>query len=274
VKRERERVGERRLGGDVAELDAERHDRLRDLRPDAGDRALGPEQAGGADGLEQVLRDLGVHGRHAGDVDHRVVGARRHERVEELLHDQLSARRVERADERHRDDPLPQPYDRRGELKHRGRLVGDDLLARRRVRLEGPQAQVVDHTGEGEELGHQIGGVRHEFVHGLLQCEQPERGLAGREAVPGAAPRKLVKGSPELAGGVIVGTGQHPDDQRVKAVKLAPHFIDRGPAAHAGDDQFAPAAHDLVVVVAQVFRHALPSTTNVHRCVFLNISDW
>ena len=54
---------------DVAELDAERDDRLRDLRPDAGDGALRPEQPGRAHRLEQVLGDLGVHRRHAGDVD-------------------------------------------------------------------------------------------------------------------------------------------------------------------------------------------------------------
>ena len=57
-----ERVGQRCLGRDIAELDAERHDRLRDLRPDAGDGALRPEQPGRAHGLEQVLRDLSAAG--------------------------------------------------------------------------------------------------------------------------------------------------------------------------------------------------------------------
>src|SRR6185437_12456199 len=37
AQRERKGIGERRLSGDVTELDAERHDRLCDLRPDAGD---------------------------------------------------------------------------------------------------------------------------------------------------------------------------------------------------------------------------------------------
>ena len=58
-----QRVGEARLGGDVAELDAERHDRLGDLRADAGDDAVGAHQPGGDHGLEDVLGDLGVDRR-------------------------------------------------------------------------------------------------------------------------------------------------------------------------------------------------------------------
>ena len=42
LQRERERVGERGLGDHVAELDAEVHDRLRDLRADAADDASAP----------------------------------------------------------------------------------------------------------------------------------------------------------------------------------------------------------------------------------------
>src|SRR4051794_8779199 len=54
-----QRVGERGLGGDVAELDAEGDDCLRDLRPDARDDAVGAHQPGGHDGLQDVLGDLG-----------------------------------------------------------------------------------------------------------------------------------------------------------------------------------------------------------------------
>ena len=69
AQRHRKRVGERRLRDDVLKIDAEVHDRLRDLRTDAADDAVGAHQPRGGDRLEQVLRDERVHRRHAGDVD-------------------------------------------------------------------------------------------------------------------------------------------------------------------------------------------------------------
>jgi hypothetical protein len=50
----------------VAELDAQRHAGVRDLRPDPGDDALRAHQPGGNDRLEQVLGHLGVDRGHAG----------------------------------------------------------------------------------------------------------------------------------------------------------------------------------------------------------------
>ena len=55
----------------VAEIDAEVDDRLRDLRPDAADDAVGAHQPRRRDRLQQVLRDQRVDRRHAGDVDDR-----------------------------------------------------------------------------------------------------------------------------------------------------------------------------------------------------------
>ena len=55
----------------VAEVHAQVDDRLRDLRADAADDAVGPHQPGGRDRLQQVLGDQRVHRRHAGDVDDR-----------------------------------------------------------------------------------------------------------------------------------------------------------------------------------------------------------
>ena len=57
------------------QVDAEMDDRLRDLRPDAADDAVRAHQPGGRDRLQQMLRDQRVHGRHAGDVDDRDLGA-------------------------------------------------------------------------------------------------------------------------------------------------------------------------------------------------------
>jgi hypothetical protein len=68
TERERERVGHRRLGDDT-ELEPEMDDSLRDLRADAADNAIGPHQASGRHGLDQVLRYQSVDRRHTGDVD-------------------------------------------------------------------------------------------------------------------------------------------------------------------------------------------------------------
>jgi SP family arabinose:H+ symporter-like MFS transporter len=63
------------------------------LRPDTADRALGTEQAGRHDGLEQMLRDLSVDGRHTGDVNHGVIRARGHQRFQR---DQLAGQERQR----------------------------------------------------------------------------------------------------------------------------------------------------------------------------------
>ena len=99
TERQGESVGHRRLGDD-AELEPEMDDGLRDLRPNAADDAVGPHQAGGRHGLDQVLRHQCVDGRHTGDVDDGDLGARGDDLFEQAFHDDLGARAVERADQR------------------------------------------------------------------------------------------------------------------------------------------------------------------------------
>ena len=57
------------LGDDVGETHAQANHRLGDLRPHAGDQALGAHEARGVHGIDQMLRRKGVHGRNARDVD-------------------------------------------------------------------------------------------------------------------------------------------------------------------------------------------------------------
>jgi len=76
------------------------HDGLGDLRADAADDAVSAHEAGRGDGLEQVLGDQGVDGRHAGDVDDGHAGAGLHDALQQRLHDDLRAGAVEGADER------------------------------------------------------------------------------------------------------------------------------------------------------------------------------
>ena len=66
---EGEGIGQRGLGRDVAEVDAEVDDRLGDLGADAADDALGPHQPGRGHRLQQVLGRQRVDRRHARDVD-------------------------------------------------------------------------------------------------------------------------------------------------------------------------------------------------------------
>ena len=61
--------------------------------------------------FEQVLGDQRVDGGHAGDVDDRDRRAGLDDPLEEALHDHLGAGAVERADERQREDPVPQLHD-------------------------------------------------------------------------------------------------------------------------------------------------------------------
>ena len=106
--REHERVGQRGLGGDSAEVHAQVDDRLGDLGSDAADDALGAHEPGGPDRLEQVLGHEGVDGGHARNVDD---GDRRsgvHDPLQQALHHDLGALAVEGPDEGHREDPFPQ----------------------------------------------------------------------------------------------------------------------------------------------------------------------
>jgi len=69
-------IGQRRLGGNPLQVDAQVHDGLGDLRADAADDAVGAHQADRRDSLEQVLRDQSVDGGHTGDVNDRELGTR------------------------------------------------------------------------------------------------------------------------------------------------------------------------------------------------------
>ena len=134
-----------------------------------------------------MLGDLGVHGRHPGDVDDRVLGAGVDQGLEQLLHHDLRARGVEGADQRQADDAVPQLHHGGGELEKCIGLLGDHLFAGLGVRLEHQQADVVDEAGEiGEEsvgLGVTLG--LEDRQDGLLDGEDADGGLGRAEALPG-----------------------------------------------------------------------------------------
>src|SRR5215471_9605335 len=107
-----EGVGKTGLGDHVGEIDAQMNDRLRDLRADAADYAIGPHQPGRGHGLEQVLRHQRVHRRHSGDVNDGYACAGLDDLLQQALHHHLRPRAVERADQRQGENALPQHDDR------------------------------------------------------------------------------------------------------------------------------------------------------------------
>ena len=200
-----------------------------------------------------------------------MIRAGRDQGLQQLLHDQLGAGRVEGADQRHRDDALPQLDHRGGQLEHGVGLVGDDLLPGGRVGLEGLQAEVVDHPGEGEVLRDQFGRIGDQLVDRVLEREHAERRLGGGEPVPRAGPGQLGQSRPELAGRLLVRAGHGAEHEPVQVVELAPYLGGRGPAAQARHDELTPAGRDLVLVIAHVRGHPRLAAVNVHECTFLYI---
>src|SRR5271155_322336 len=143
AERQGESVGHRRLGND-AKFEPEMDDGLRDLRPNAADDAIGPHQARGRDGLDQVLRHQCVDRWHPGNVDDRDLGARGDDLFEQVFHDGLGARAVERADQRQGKDALPQSHDGGGQLEQLLLLTSDDVLAALLEGLHGVEPELVE----------------------------------------------------------------------------------------------------------------------------------
>ena len=89
---------------------------------------------------------------HAGDVDDRDLGAGGDDLFEQALHHDLRARAVERADQRQRQNALPELDDRRGEFEQLLLLAGDDFLAAALVHLGGVQTELVEQARDGPDL--------------------------------------------------------------------------------------------------------------------------
>ncbi len=87
-----------------------------DLRADAADEAFGAHQPGGGDGFQQILGGESVDRRHAGNVDDGDLGLFVDDALQQVLHHHLGALAVERADDRQRQNALPELDDRRGQL--------------------------------------------------------------------------------------------------------------------------------------------------------------
>ena len=128
--------------------------------------ASGTHEADGGDGLEQMLRDEGIDGGNAGDIDDGDFGAGFHDALEQRFHHHLGALRIQRTDHRQGEHAIPQLHHGRGQLEQFFLLASDHFLTRFLEGADGIHAQGVDELGHGPELAAQLGRGRLRIASG------------------------------------------------------------------------------------------------------------
>ena len=108
--------------------------------------------------------------------------------LQQALHHHLRAGAVERADQRQREDVVPQLHHRRGQLEQLLLLAHDHLLAAVLVHLGGEQAELVEQQRGapglvGELRGPGLQVLAQAAEQRLLEREDEGRGLDRREAL-------------------------------------------------------------------------------------------
>jgi hypothetical protein len=117
---------------------------LGDLRADAADDAVGAHEPSGGDSFEEVLGDECVDGWNAGNVDYGDVSFVPDDTVQQVFHHDLGASGIQRADQRQRQDPLPQFDHRCRKLRDLGLLPYDHFLPRALERFYHEQTKGID----------------------------------------------------------------------------------------------------------------------------------
>src|SRR6266513_5159377 len=116
-------------GVQLRELDAERDERLRDFRAEAGHDHVGAHEPRCSDRLQQVIRNLRVDRRHPRDVHDDDLRTVRAYRAKQALGDEPCALGVDDADDREQQQTLADLEYRRRELPDGLLLLPDDALA-------------------------------------------------------------------------------------------------------------------------------------------------
>jgi hypothetical protein len=99
-----------------------------------------------------MLSDERVNRRHSRDVQDRDLRASLDDLLQQVFHDHLCARGVERTDHRQRDDAFPELHHRGGEFQHLALLAVDDFFAGLLIRLHRVQAERVEQLGGAPHL--------------------------------------------------------------------------------------------------------------------------
>ena len=144
-----------------------------------------------------MLSDEGVHRRNAGDVDDGDPGARLHDLLEEVLHHDLRAGAVQRADQRQRENAVPQLHHGGRQLQHVLLLAQDDLFAALLIDLGRVKPELVEQRAGGPHLVDErvrLADLRSESrEERLLQREHEGGRLRRAEAHLGPPARDLVQ---------------------------------------------------------------------------------
>src|SRR6478609_226463 len=116
-------------GAQFAQVDADRHQGLRDFRGQAGDDDAGAHQPGRVDGLHQVVRDDLVDFRDAGDVHDDDLGAVGADAAEQLFGELLGALGVQDPDDGQYQESFPDLEHGGGQIAQGVLLLPDDPFA-------------------------------------------------------------------------------------------------------------------------------------------------
>src|SRR6185312_338763 len=115
-----------------------------------------------------------------------------------VLHDDLGARAVERADQRHREDALPQLHDRRRQLEQLRLLTCNDSVAALQEEFGRVKAELVQQKGRAPHLVGKPLGVLADLLaqcgeQRLFQGEDESRSLRRRESPQCARSRDFLQ---------------------------------------------------------------------------------
>src|SRR5512146_2534487 len=91
-------VRKARFCDDFSQPHAEMDDRLCDLRSDAADNAIRSHQPRSGHGLDEMLRDEGIHRGHARDVNNCHLGTGLDDLLQQRFHDDLRSGAIQSAD--------------------------------------------------------------------------------------------------------------------------------------------------------------------------------
>ena len=199
AQRDRERIRQRRFGGDLGQIHAEMHDGLRDLRADAADDAIRAHQSGGGHGLQECCA---TSVSTVGTPVMSMMAMRRagaHDGLQQAFHHDLRARAVERADQRQREDAVPQLHDGRRQLEQLLLLARDHFFAAlhdtsRSCRARACRARPSRSTALGERVGSPLELTAQPGEQRLLQRQDERRRLRWRETLMRARARQCQSG--------------------------------------------------------------------------------
>src|SRR3569833_2068278 len=193
-----ESIRQSRLGDDILKVDSQIHEGLRNLRTNAADDAVRAHQARGSNGFQQMLRHQRIDRRHAGDIDDRNHCSGFDYFLQQTFHHHLRACAIERADQRQRQDVLPQLHHRRRKFQQFILLAQDDLLAAFLINLDREQSKPVEQRAGRRgffDQSLQIVGKSSAQIRKqrLFQRKNEIRGFDRRKSLAHARLRNIAK---------------------------------------------------------------------------------